>query len=389
MRVTTTIMLKDLRQRLKDGSLLLFGLVLPLGMAFFFSQLLGGDSSDRLDIGYAVVNEDRGATGAIFGEEVLSSLEEEGLISWEEASDADEATRLVDDREIDAAFLIPEDFTERVEGGNGPSIEVIGSADAAVQVQVAREIAESFVVETGVAGIAVGTVLDSGSQDSPQAVVERLQAQDVPLGLTEETTSQWRELDTGTYYVAGLAYFFLFFVVMSSVTGILDERRDGTLGRLLAAPIHRSSILLGKSLSALVVGAAGLFVLVAISTPLLGASWGPLPGVIALVMAGTLAAVGITALVATFSSSSEQATNRISVLALGLGLLGGGLFPVSQLGWFSVLSFATPHRWFLHGLAELASGSFSAVLLPVLVLTAMAAVTGTLSLLRLGRMLNA
>lgn len=387
MRVITVITAKDLRQRLKDGSLLLFGLLLPLGMAFFFAQLLG-DTSDRLDISYTVVDTDRGDLGSVFTEDVLGALQDEGLISWETAADADEAERLVDDGDVDAAFLIPEDFTERVENGESASIEVVGSADAAVQVQVAREIAESFVVETGVAGAAVGTVVESGSQVPPQELVERLQAQDAPLALVEESTSEWRELDTATYYAAGLAYFFLFFVVMSSVTGILDERRDGTLARLLAAPIQRSAILFGKSLSALIVGMTGLLVLALGSVLLLGASWGPLPGVIALVLSGTLAAVGVTALITTFCTSSEQATNRISVLALGLGLLGGGLFPVSHLGWLSVLSFATPHRWFLHGLAELASGSLSAVLVPVLVLTAMAAVTGALSLLRLGRMLN-
>ncbi|WP_150246378.1 ABC transporter permease [Nocardiopsis quinghaiensis] len=389
MRVIAAITAKDLRQRLKDGSLLLFGLVLPLGMAFLFAHLLGDGPGDGLDIRYLVVDSDGGGLGGVFVDDVLRPLDEDGVISLEEAADTEEAEHLVEEGEADAAFLLPQGFSDTVAGGDRAVIEIVGSADSAVQVQIAREIADSFAVEADASRTAVLEALEAGADETPEALSQRVREQPAPLSLVDDTTADWRELDTATYYAAGLAYFFLFFVVMSSVTGILDERRDGTLARLLAAPVRRSAILAGKSLSATIVGAAGLFVLAAVSSLVLGSQWGPLPGVAALVVSGTLAAVGITAAVVTFSSSSEQATNRISVVAFGLGLLGGGLFPVAQLGALSVLSFATPHRWFLHGLAELGGGSFAAVLVPVLVLSAMAVVTGALSLFRLGRMLNA
>ena len=39
-------------------------------------------------------------------------------------------------------------------------------------------------------------------------------------------------------YAAGMAVFFLFFTVQFGVTSVLDERRDGTLARMFAAPIR-------------------------------------------------------------------------------------------------------------------------------------------------------
>ena len=47
------------------------------------------------------------------------------------------------------------------------------------------------------------------------------------------------ELDAATFYAAGMAVFFLFFTVQFGVSSILDERRDGTLARMLVAPVRR------------------------------------------------------------------------------------------------------------------------------------------------------
>ncbi|MGQ4272212.1 ABC transporter permease [Nocardiopsis changdeensis] len=386
--IIATIAAKDLKRRLKDGSLLLFGLVLPVGLALLFSSLLGDGAQEGRDIRYLVVDSDGGELAAVFVDEVLTPLDEDGVITLGEEPEADAARAAVDEREYDAAFIVPEGFSAAVMAGEDAEIGVIGSADAAVQVQIAREIAESFATEADAARAAVASALEAGAAATPEELSARVQDAPVPVALEEVPTETWRELDTATYHAAGMAYFFLFFVVMSSVTALLDERSGGTLARHLAAPIRRSSLLAGRALSATVVGSASLLALAFISGLVLGAQWGPLPGVLALTLAGVLAAVGITSAVAAFSTSSEQAGNRISVLAFVLGLLGGALFPVARLGAFSAISLATPHHWFLTGLAELSGGSGGAVATSVLVLAGMAVATGALAFSRAGRMLT-
>ena len=68
-----------------------------------------------------------------------------------------------------------------------------------------------------------------------------------PIAIADVST-QSRQLDAGTFYAAGMAVFFLFFTVQFGISSLLDERRDGTLARMLVAPIHRSAVLGGKLL---------------------------------------------------------------------------------------------------------------------------------------------
>jgi ABC-2 type transport system permease protein len=127
------------------------------------------------------------------------------------------------------------------------------------------------------------------------------------------------------------------------VTGLLEERANGTLARLVAAPIRRSAILVGKMLTSLILGVVSMGVLVVATTLLFGASWGNPLGVAVLVVAAVLAAMAIMALVATVAKTAEQAGNWQSVVAVVLGLLGGTFFPVSRApGVLSTLTLITP-----------------------------------------------
>jgi ABC-2 type transport system permease protein len=288
---------------------------------------------------------------------------------------------------VDAAFVIPAGFSAALERGAATRLEVIGGVDSAVSVQVAREIAQSYATERRAVQLAVAVATVGGAAPDRE-LAERAAAAPVPVGVAQDDVARRKQLDTTTYYAAGMAMFFLFFVTMMSVTSIFDERRQGTLARLLAAPVSRRAVLLGKSLGGILVGVLSMAILVVVSTLALGADWGHPLGVAALALAAVLAATGITAAVATFARTAEQASNRLSVIAMTLGLFGGALFPVAQLEGLSSLSMLTPHRWFLEGLGDLAGGSLSVVVQPVAVLLGFAVAGGALALSRLGRMLN-
>src|SRR5690606_26516054 len=155
------------------------------------------------------------------------------------------------------------------------------------------------------------------------------------VSLVDDATAVRRELDGATYVAAGMAVFFLLFTAGLSVTSLLREREEGTMARLLAAPVAPAAILAGKLLA----------------TALLG-----LVGVAALVTAATLAATGLMTVVAGFARTAEQAGNAGAAISVVLGLFGGSFVPLSQLGPLSAAAYLTPHRWFLQGLADLAGG---------------------------------
>jgi ABC-2 type transport system permease protein len=200
-------------------------------------------------------------------------------------------------------------------------------------------------------------------------------------------SAQTKELDQKSFFAAGMAVFFLFFTVQFGVTSLLEERNDGTLARLLAAPISRASILGGKLLTSFLLGTISMTVLAVATTLLFGASWGNPLGVAVLVVAAILAATGIMALIATLARNAEQAANWQSVVAVILGLVGGTFFPVSQApGVLSRLTFVAPQAWFLRGLGDLRGGSISVVWVPALAMLIFAVVTGGLAMTRLNRL---
>jgi ABC-2 type transport system permease protein len=265
-------------------------------------------------------------------------------------------------------------------------MQVIGNVDAPISTEVARSITESFAADLNRIRLSVATVAAGTTPPSPAQIQALAARAAVPVAVND-VSAQTKELDQKSFFAAGMAVFFLFFTVQFGVTSLLEERNDGTLARLLAAPISRASILGGKLLTSFLLGVISMTVLAVATTLLFGASWGNPLGVAVLVVAAILAATGIMALIATLARNAEQAANWQSVVAVILGLVGGTFFPVSQApGVLSRLTFVAPQAWFLRGLGDLRGGSISVVWVPALAMLIFAGVTGGLALTRLNRL---
>lgn len=388
VRAALLIAGKDLRERLRDRSALMIAVVVPLALAAIFSLTLHDVTGGSITFEYALADEDRGPVARAFGEGVLARLEREGLVDLTVVEGAAEARALAEADEVGAAFVLPAGFSDAVAGGEPAALSVIGSADAPIASQVARSIADGFAAELNAVRLAVATALASGGAD-PAELADAAARTPRPIELRDVSTER-RELDTETFYAAGMAVFFLFFTVQFGVTSLLDERRDGTLWRLVAAPIHRGSILGGKLLTSFVLGLVSMVVLAVTTSLLLGADWGDPAGVALVLLAGVLSAIGVMALIATIARTAEQAGYAQAIAALTLGLLGGAFFPVARVGGaIATLSLLTPHAWFLRGLGELSGGGGPAAVLPAVgAMLAFAAVTGGIALARLGRMVE-
>lgn len=390
MRAALLIASQDLRQRARDRSALLMAIVVPLALAFILSQILGGISDGPVTFKYAIVDQDEGPISQAFSEEVLASLEEQGLLTLIEASAEAEGRELVRDRKVSATFILPPGFSTAVQAGQSTQIEVVGNVEGPIGTLVANSIAESFASRLKAVQISVATVADENTEPEAFAGLATAAAA-IPNPVSVEDLSATKKvLELKTYFSAGIAVFFLFFTVQFGISSLLDERREGTLSRLQAAPIPRISILIGKLLTSFVLGIVSTGVLVAATGVLLGAEWGNLVGVAVLVVVGVLAAMAVMALVATVAKTAEQAGNWQAMVALVLGMLGGSFFPVTQAGGLiEKLSLLTPHAWFLTGLGELQGGGGVADILPsVAAILGFAAVTGAIALMRHGKLVQ-
>ncbi|MDX8034915.1 ABC transporter permease [Lentzea sp. BCCO 10_0856] len=381
MRHALLIAARDLRERARDRTAYVLAVLLPLGLAGVFTLILGNVGGDSQIFRYAVADADRGVIAQTFTDDVLRRAAASGAIEVRTVSSEQEARALVEDGTATAAFLLPTGLTEDVQAGRGVRIEVVGDVDAPTGTGIARSLAQAYTDRLAAVRTAVAATVHSGVTTAP-AKLAAAAAAALPSEVVAEDTTGRRQLDAKTQYAAGMAIFFLFFAVQPGVTGLLDERRNGTLARLLAAPVRRSSILAGKLLTSVAVGAVSMAVLVVASSLLMGAQWGRPLGVTLLVLSGVLAATGAMAVVAAIAKTSEQAGGWQAIVAIVLGALGGAFFPVNQAGGLlEKLSLLAPHRWFMRGLADLAGGDVNAVLPSVAAMTLFAVVTGAVALL--------
>jgi|SRR5215471_2504994 len=388
MRAAWLICVKDLRARLRDRSALLIGIVVPLGLAFIFNSIFSGISGASDVISLGVVNADHGVASQQFTSHVLPAVDRSGLITIHTEPSLARARALAANGTLAAVIVIPAGFSARVQANQPASMQVIGNVDAPVSTQIARSIAESYAADLNRVRLSVATAAGSTplSPAQTQALAAQAAATSAPVTVTD-VSAQTKELNQKSFFAAGMAVFFLFFTVQFGVTSLLEERNDGTLARLLAAPISRASILGAKLLTSFLLGVISMAVLVAATTVLFGAAWGNPVGVTVLIVTAIMAATGIMALIATLARNAEQAANWQSVVAVILGLIGGTFFPVSQApGVLSSLTFVAPQAWFLRGLGDLRGGGVSVVWVPALAMLAFAAVTGGLALFRLRRL---
>jgi ABC-2 type transport system permease protein len=271
-------------------------------------------------------------------------------------------------------------------------MQVIGNVDSPISAEVARSVAEGYASDLNRVRLSVATVVHGpgGSAaiapEKLRALAARAAAAETPVAVHDISAAS-KQLDQKSFFAAGMAVFFLFFTVQFGVTSLLEERNEGTLARLLAAPITRASILGGKLLTSFLLGVLSMAVLVIATSLLFEASWGNPLGVGVLVVAAILSAMGIMSLIATLAKNAEQAGNWQSVVAVILGLLGGTFFPISQApGILSKLTFVAPQAWFLRGLGDLRGGGISTVWTPALAMLGFAVVAGGIAMTRLRHM---
>jgi len=382
VRNAWTIALKDLRRRMRDRTAVLVALVLPFGLAWIFSLTLGGADEGGFEAPYAVVSQD--ADGHL-PDEFTGLLESLDFVTLREAGSVAEAERLAEDGDIDAAVVFPAGFTEQVQSGGGGEIEVIASPDSSIGSLVAVSLARSFGSSLDAVGLSVATVAGVGGEVDPPLVAR---AQLIPQAAVIRTAAAAdRVASQSTFFAIGMAVFFLFFAVEFGVRGLLEEREEGTLSRLLVAPVNPSSVIGGKALASFAVGLVSTTLLVVATTWLIGAEWGNPLGVALLVLGGVLAAVGVTAMVATLASTPAQAGAYVSIVAVVGGLLGGTFFPISQAGWLGTLRFLSPQGWLMEGFQELsAGGSLADIAAPLAGVLAIAVATGAIAWVRAQRM---
>jgi ABC-2 type transport system permease protein len=370
---------KDLAVILKDRGAVLWIFILPIVFLLIFSGLassMGGDSGDDqaedTQISLTVVNHDPdGAMAQRFIED-LDRTESFRVLLVDEQSAESRLAKI----KIIWYVVIPAGFSTDLSMGKPVEIEVITHPDANLQqtqtmLQVVTGVAKDTSLELQLLdGIRQMGEMQAGDPEVDQAFQpEKVMAQAksqfdqsriTPLVAVQQLVpSVEGEKNTGfnlgASSVTGMAVLFVFLSASTVAHSIYEERKIGSLRRLLSAPLTRTELLLGKMLpiwlltlvQIIVIFIFGALVLPVMGVGTLSIGKSPLAWALAsMVIALCSTALGI--MIASLAKSDGQISGLSNALLWVAGFLGGALMPsflIEDIPTLSILSRLVPQSW--------------------------------------------
>ena len=364
----------DLRQRIRDKSVFIFSLLVPLALMGVLNLSFGGFDTGNVDLKPAVViasSEDSGQLGGALLEAVDSLPVMDVTVRKVPAGDVSRETK---DTGADLGVILPADFTTAVTSGQPLSVQLVEGDAAGVETNVLISVVDGLLEQ-----FSAGTVTAEAGDIAglPHQVLGGL-AQQAAAGTPALTLSEGQasaeQLSLKGTLVAGQTGLFLLFTVGFGVLGLLAEREGGTLSRLQSTPVAPGTIISAKALVGFILGVVATTILLTAGSVLFDVSFGS-PAVVApLVLAVAAAATSLTFIVARLVRSAEQANIAQSIVAMVLGIAGGAFFPIDASGFLATLADLNPIAAFIRGLGITAGGGGVAeIAIPLAVMLGFAA----------------
>jgi ABC-2 type transport system permease protein len=379
---------KDLKVLLHDRGGLVTLFAMPMMFILVMSMALQGlfsvGGSDN-PVKVLVVNQDAGSLAA----EALADLGTVDGLELVEAMDGtpltrEQAEQLIVDGMYRVALVFPVDFSERILAAAADSqaqeATMLFVADPAASTQFLGPIqgtVQGFIERRAALAQAprrLSAAFEGLAAAAPpqqallvrqvgQAFVSDLEASDAleegSAGVRFEQVAPAdyvvEELpDSAQQNVPGYTIFGVFFIVQVLATSFLREKQEGTFRRLLAAPMSRAALLIGKLLPYYLVNLIQVALMFAVGALVFGMSLGHDPlALVVMTLATAAAATGLGLLVASGGQTPDQIGGLATLLALTLAALGGMMVPTFVMPAFmQTLSRLTPHAWALAGFQD-------------------------------------
>ena len=365
LRIIGSICAKDVRQRLRDRSILVIGFVAPISIAALMNFAFGGVVGFNFTA--AIVDEDGGLAAAsvleIFDDPDLAEV-----VTVERYDTSDAARQAVIDGDVDAALVIPAGFSDSAQDlGASVDLVVFTSVDADIAGEVLTSIASSITSRFNTGRVVASAALANGVD--PATVIELAAAAGgaEPAEIVASVPTGAEPIEPVSYFAPAMGILFVLFSIGFSARSFSSEREAGTLDRIAAAPVPSGVVLAGKSLATFLFSLTSLLVLTTASAFLFGASWGNPIGVVVLCIAMSVSVVALTMIVIALARTERQADGIASMVTFGLAIIGGNFLFVSQAPeLLRRLALTTPNGWALRGFTDLSTGvgTVEAVLVP-------------------------
>ena len=339
MRKVLSIAWLDFKMAFSDKSELVFFLVLPIAFTLILASAMGGGGSSG-DNRYAlvVVDEDRSALSA----ELTATLETSDVVR-PVAKTRDEADTLLKENQVLAVLTIPAGFGEALMAGN-PSRLSLGKVPndtrplameqsvraAADRVSNAVVAANASVSEAEkIRPFADAAARQAYFQQALDAARELLKTPPARVEATQAPEVIRESLNAAELSSVGQLITWVSIPLIGAAVILIEEKRLGTLRRLLTMPVTKATILGGKIAGRLTHGMVQMTLLILFGVLVMGVNWGRSPAALAIMMvAFALACVAFGVLLGTVAKTPSQANWLAISTGMLMAALGGAWWPL-------------------------------------------------------------
>ena len=241
----------DLKRFLLNPGELAFSIAVPILLfALMYGAFGGGEASFHATA--HVVNLD----GGEYGRELVSRLDGMEEISVRERT-MEDADGVLERSAILVAVVIPPGFSDALEAGEPTNIlfkqrgyggetgQIVASIVSGVAQEMGGEIQSRRIVHEALSGQGIA----EGEIDAEFERRLTLSRQNPPVGVDVRGLDEAEEADILNRLMPGVTVMFLMFAVTVSAQTLVEERRIGTLERLLTTRLGINQLFAGKFLS--------------------------------------------------------------------------------------------------------------------------------------------
>jgi ABC-2 type transport system permease protein len=155
--------------------------------------------------------------------------------------------------------------------------------------------------------------------------------------------------------VAGTAVMMLLFSVAGLGASLLQEKEEGTLKKLLFAPLSPQSILFGKMLSANFIAMLQLLIMFVFSWLAFGLNIKQnIPGLLLMIVATAFACSGFGVFLASIARSRAQVQGMTTLIVLTMSAIGGSMVPSFIMPfWMQKMAVVSVNYWSIQGFYDI------------------------------------
>lgn len=400
MRSISIVMRKDLKLIFRDRTALIFLFGLPVIFALLFGMIYRGNGgSGALHISVQVVDKDR----SVESRATIKNMQNAGITVHPLKPEPGIAKK-VQNGQFHDVLIIPQGYGASIHSWAHNTLDssaipsgANGKPALTLLVDPAQAQLESILV-----AMLNGASMRTASTEKVKYLLKAFPAsRSLISALTQQgkktapfvlnvndKASGTRSIKPtpGDEQMPGLIIYFLFFMANSVALTLIEERKEGTLRRMLSSPLSSSSLLTGKLLARATVGILqlSLLILLGVFTMHMHITVAPF-GMALIYLLCIYAATGMGLLIATVGRTQEQIQGMVTMLLLVMGLFSGCLLPRELLPKFMrQISYITPHAWALKAVDDLLLRrlNFTSALVPLGVLFLFGTVFYVLALAR-------